>query len=123
MPLIKAAILGLLVVSTYATAGDCINPETPAIPDGASSTIEQMIASQKAVKSFQAANIEYMACIEPGLTAAGVDLEAASKNDKAAAQAAYDELEAAYNDAVSVEEEAADQFNAAIREYKGANPG
>jgi len=122
MHLIKVAVLGLLLVSTYAAAGDCVNPEMPAIPDGASSTMEQMIASQKAVKAFQAANIAYMACVEPMLTAAGAELKAASGDEKAAAQTNYDEVETTYNNAVSVEEEVAGEFNAAIREYKAANP-
>jgi len=122
MRLIKIAALSLLLGSTYAAAGGCVNPEAPAIPDGASSTMEQMIASQKTVKTFQAANIEYMACLEPGLTAAEAQLKAAPKDEKAAAQTNFEELQATYNGAVSAEEEVAGQFNAAIREYKAANP-
>jgi len=122
MTLIKVAALGLLLGSTYAAAGDCVGPETPAIPDGASSTMEQMIAGQTAVKAFQAANIEYMACIEPSLTAAGEQVDTGSADEKAAAKANYEEIETSYNAAVSAEEEVAGQFNAAIRAYKAANP-
>ena len=119
---IKVAALGLLLSSTYVAAGDCVNPEAPTIPDGASSTMEQMIAGQTTVKAFQAANIDYMACLEPGLAAAGEQLNSGSADEKAAAQISYDEIEATYNAAVSAEEEVAGQFNAAIRAYKDANP-
>lgn len=122
MRLIKVAAFGLLLGSTYAAADDCVNPGIPSIPDGASSTMEQMIAGQKAVKAFQAANIEYMACLEPALAAAEARIKTASGDEKVAAENTYAETQAAYNGAVSVEEEVAGQFNAAIRAYKAANP-
>ncbi len=122
MNLMKIAAIGLFLGSTLVVADDCVMPEAPAVPDGASATMEQMIAGQTAVKAFQAANIDYMACVEPGLTAAGEQLPAATGDDKAAAQKAYDEIEATYNAAVSAEEAVAGQFNAAIRAYKAANP-
>ena len=122
MSLIRVAALGLFLSSTYATAGDCVRPEAPTIPDGASSTMEQMIAGQTAVKAFQAQNIDYMACMEPGMAAAGEQLKSGSADEKAAAQTTYDEVESTYNAAVSAEEEVADQFNAAIRAYKASNP-
>lgn len=122
MKLIKITALGLFLGSTFALADDCVNPEAPAVPDGASSTMDQMIAGQKAVKAFQASNIEYMACLEPGITAAGEQMETASGDEKAAAKEAYSEKEAAYNAAVSAEESVAGDFNVAIRAYKAANP-
>ncbi|MBE9538627.1 MAG: hypothetical protein IMF06_06055 [Proteobacteria bacterium] len=123
MSLIKITALGLLLGSTYAAAGDCVAPAAPTIPDGSSSTMEQMIAGQTAVKAFQAANIDYMACLEPAMTAADKRLKKSSGDEKAAAEASYDETQATYNAAVSAEEEVAGQFNAAIRVYKAANPG
>ena len=123
MRLLKTAAIGLFVISGSVAAGDCTDPDVPTIPDGASSSMEQMITAQKSVKAFQAANIEYMECVEVNLSAAGASLKQSTGDDKAAAQATFDELEAAYNAAVSAEEEAAGQFNAAIREYKDANPG
>jgi hypothetical protein len=122
MNLIKITALGLFLGSTFALADDCTNPEAPAIPDGASATMDQMIGGQKAVKAFQAANIEYMACLEPGIAAAGEQLANASGDAKKAAKEAHEAKEAAYNAAVSVEESVAGDFNAAIRAYKTANP-
>ena len=49
---------------------ECVAPDAPSISEGEESTLEQMLASQKAVKEFQAANLEYMSCLEPKLTAA-----------------------------------------------------
>ena len=122
MKLIKIAALGLFLGSTIALADDCVSPEAPAVPDGTSSTMDQMVAGQKAVKVFQASNIEYMTCLEPGITAAGKQLASATGDAKAAAKADYDEKEAAYNAAVSAEESVAGDFNVAIRAYKAANP-
>ena len=122
MNLIKITALGLFLGSTFALADDCANPSAPTIPEGASATMDQMIAGQKAVKAFQAANIEYMACLEPGISAAEEQAANASGDAKAAAKEAYEETEAAYNAAVSAEESVAGDFNAAIRDYKAANP-
>jgi hypothetical protein len=122
MNLIKITVVGLLLGSTFALADDCANPPAPTIPDGAGATMDQMIAGQKAVKAFQASNIEYMACLEPGINTAGEQLASASGDAKAAAKEAYAEKEAAYNAAVSAEESVAGDFNVAIRAYKTANP-
>ena len=122
MTIIRTALLGLALVAPLATADDCAAPEVPQLPDGATSTMEQMLAGQKAVKAFQAANLEYMGCLEAGLNAAEQAVKSASEDEQAEAQAAYDKAVDAYNTAVSREEEVAGQFNTEIREYKAANP-
>lgn len=116
---IKLALLGLALGSTVTVAGECVAPEKPTVPDGGSSSMEQMLAGQKAVKVFQTANLEYMACLEPQIEAA----RAASEAGTDGAEATYKQLEESYNDAVSKEEEVAGKFNTEIREYKAANPG
>lgn len=122
MNLTKIAAVSLFLGSTLVLADDCVMPEAPSMPDGTGATMEQMIAGQTAVKAFQAANIDYMACLEPEVSATEAQVEAATGDDKAAAKKAYDEKAALYNAAVSAEEEVAGQFNAAIRAYKAANP-
>jgi hypothetical protein len=116
----KPALFSLAMVATNAFAGDCSAPDVPGVPDGGSSTMEQMLEGQKAVKTFQAANLEYMSCLEPQLEAATTraSAEEASDEDKAALKA----LEETYNAAVSREEELAGAFNKAIGDYKAANP-
>ncbi len=121
MKTIKSTLLALTLVATPALALDCDMPEAPTMPDGASSTMEDMLAGQKAVKAFQAANIDYMSCVENAMNAAEAAAKEASDDDKAAANEAYAKLVETYNAAVSVEEEVAGQFNTEIREYKAAN--
>mgnify|MGYP001812388519 FL=1 len=118
MQIIKYTSLVLALGSASALAGDCTAPTVPALPDGATSSMEQMLEGQKAVKSFQAANLEYMQCLEPDLTAAQAQV---NEGVEGAAEA-YQAIEEQYNAAVSLEEEIAGQFNTEIREYKAANP-
>ena len=122
MNLINVTALSLILGSSMASAADCVSPEAPGVPDGASSTMDQMITGQKAVKAFQASNIEYMSCLEADINEAEAKLLAASEEDKGASQKMVDDISDAYNQAVSAEESVAGAFNAAIREYKAANP-
>jgi hypothetical protein len=115
---INLALLALILGSTVSVAGECVPPEAPTVPDGAAASMEQMLAGQKAVKTFQTANIEYMACLEPKISAAQAEVESGSEDVSAAVK----KLEERYNEAVSIEEEVAGQFNTAIRAYKAANP-
>ncbi len=100
---------------------DCQAPASPELPVGATSTKEQMLEGQKAVKAFQAANLDYMKCLEGVFTEAEELVKQGEAKDPAAAQAAYQQAVDAYNSAVSAEETVAGQFNTAIREYKAAN--
>lgn len=110
--------LALALCSASSLAADCEQPTMPELPSGATASMEQMLDGQKAIKAFQSANVEYMQCLEPTLNAAQ---KAATEGGDGAAKA-YEEIEAAYNAAVSAEEEVAGQFNTAIRAYKAANP-
>ena len=116
------AILALVLGSTVSNA-ECVGPEAPVLPDGGTSALQDMISGQQAVKTFQAANIEYMACLEKAFTAAEAAAKEGTDEEKKAATATYDQAVEAYNSAVSQEEEVAGQFNTEIREYKAANPG
>jgi hypothetical protein len=119
MKTLKFAFLGLVLGSTASLADDCVAPNAPQVPVGSSSTLEQMLAGQKSVKEFQAANLEYMACLEPLLAAAEAEVKAGTEG----AAEKYQQIQDTYNAAVSREEEVAGQFNTEIRDYKAANPG
>ena len=93
MKVIKYTALAMALGSTSALAADCEAPATPELPDGATASMEQMLAGQKAVKAFQAANLEYMKCLEPGLTAA----EAAVKEGAEGAAESYQAAQETYN--------------------------
>ncbi len=123
MNLINVTALSLILGSSMASAADCVNPDAPSIPEGASSTMEQMIAGQKAVKAFQATNIEYMSCLNTRINEAEANFAATTDTtEKEASQKISSESADAYNQAVSAEESVAGAFNAAIRDYKAANP-
>ena len=119
MKTLKFAVLGLALGSVASVADDCVAPEAPQISEGEESSLEQMLAAQKAVKEFQAANLAYMGCLEPKLAAA--EAAAAAGEDEAVEE--YRIIQETYNAAVSKEEEVADKFNTEIRDYKAANPG
>ncbi len=84
--------------------------------------MEAMLAGQKAVKAFQASNMEYMKCLEEQYSAAEMDAKNAKDADaKALASGDYAKSVEAYNAAVSAEEDVAGEFNVALRAYKAAN--
>ncbi|MDX1733592.1 MAG: hypothetical protein R3228_04465 [Halioglobus sp.] len=118
---LKCAVVALALGSAGHAWAECAAPEAPTMPDGGSATMDDMLAGQKAVKAYQAANLEYMNCLEPMIEAATAKArgESATEEDMAAAKA----LEEKFNAAVSAEEDVAGQFNTEIREYKAANPG
>ncbi len=119
LSLITAA---LAFTSSAAFAGiDCKAPAQPSLPDGATSTKEQMLEGQSAIKSFQVANLEYMKCLEAVFTEAEHQVTSGEAEDPEAAKATYQKAIDAYNEAVSAEEKVAGQFNTEIREYKAAN--
>ncbi|MFT4612897.1 MAG: hypothetical protein ACI9NT_000030 [Bacteroidia bacterium] len=120
MRLLKTAFVALALVSAPVIAQDCSGPEVPAIPDGATSTYNQMIEGMGAVNSFKAANIEYMKCLDALSDAAKAPAKEGNVLDDAKAELSA--LDAKYNDAVSNEERLAGQFNAEIRAYKETNP-
>ncbi|MCB1678616.1 MAG: hypothetical protein KDI16_08035 [Halioglobus sp.] len=120
---VKLAVLSLVLGSGVSLAGECVRPEVPSLPDGGSASMEDMLAGQKAVKTFQTANLEYMSCLERDMKKAEEATLKGSKDEMEAAQSNYQAAVERYNAAVSQEEEVAGQFNTEIREYKAANPG
>ena len=64
---LKYALLALVLGSSFSMAGDCTDPVAPTLPDGGTASMEDMLAGQKAVKDFQAANLEYMSCVEKNI--------------------------------------------------------
>jgi hypothetical protein len=117
---IKLAVFGLALSSAASFADDCAVPTFPTLPNGATATLEQMLAGQKDVKDFQANNTEYRTCLEPQIAAA----ETAAAGDSPGPELveALKVLNEEYNGSVSKEEELAAEFNTALREYKEANP-
>ena len=120
MNYIKMALIGLALGSTASIADDCTAPPSPTLPDGATATMEQMLAGQQAVKAYQAANTDYRACLDPLVTAA--EVAAAGDSPGPDLKATLSQLNDDYNGSVSAEDEVAEAFNTALRAYKKANP-
>ena len=59
-----------LIMTPLSAALACEAPLPPAIPDEGTSTLEEMVAAQVKVKSFQAANEGYLQCLDSRLSAA-----------------------------------------------------
>ncbi len=116
------SLLAVVALGSSMAMADCVQPETPSLPDGASASMDEMIAGQQAVKTFQTENLEYMGCLEAEFTAAKKQIEDGKATDPKSVQAAYEKSVDAYNEAVSTEEEVAGQFNTEIREFRAANP-
>lgn len=117
--LIAAAVL---TAPALTAAEDCSAPLRPELPDGATASHDAMLAGQQAVRTFQKANMHYMKCLERAFEAArepssrpGMD-----EGERARARRAYDAATAAYNAAVSAEDEVAGRFNVELREYRAA---
>ena len=93
-------------------AAACENPPPVAIPDGKTSTMQQMLAAQAEVKAYQAAMNEFLACIDSELEAQG--------------ELAPDEFKSLmverHNVAVAEMEGVAAAFNDQIKAYRAANP-
>jgi len=109
-------LIGLLVVPDLTQA--CDAPEAPEVPAGSGSTLEEMIDAQNAIKTFQAANADYLTCVDQLMEAEKMLIDDGDEN----AQERWALAAADYNAAVTREEQVADGFNTAIRAYKAANP-
>ncbi|MBS0365423.1 MAG: hypothetical protein JSR67_06330 [Proteobacteria bacterium] len=110
-----AAALALFAAA--AAHADCTYPTAPdKIPDGATATLEQMVEGQKAVKAYDKAINDYVACVDKDvddrIAAAGDKLKPEQKADmqKVAAQK--------HNAAIDQDQELAARFNEQIKVFK-----
>ena len=108
------AFLGALTAPVYA---DCPYPAAPAkIPDGASATLDEMIAGQKAVNEYQKAINDYTSCIDKELddkiAKAGDKLKPEQKADMQKVEAQK------HNAAVDQLQSIADRFNEQVKVFK-----
>ena len=64
-----ATLVFALLATPFSGAFACDVPVAPPTPDGGSATMEDMVASQGEVKAFQAANGDYLTCVDDQMTA------------------------------------------------------
>jgi hypothetical protein len=96
---------------------ECPYPQAPTkIPDGATATLEEMVAGQKAVGAYQKAINDYTACIDKELDDAiakgGDKLKPEQKADMQRVEAQK------HNAAVDQLQAIADRFNEQVKVYK-----
>jgi hypothetical protein len=108
------SLAAILLVAAPVHAA-CTYPTAPAkIPDGATATLAEMVAAQKAVKQFDEQINAYTACIK-------LEEDAQLKGDKLTAEQkkAIEAQQAQKNNAAVDEDQAlADRFNEQIRIFK-----
>jgi hypothetical protein len=101
---------------------ECIYPPAPAkLPDGKTATREEMLAGMQAVKDYDKAVNEYLACLDnekqAALNAVGPDAP------KAQIQQIHAIHNKKYNAAVQELEQRAANFNEQVRAYKNREKG
>jgi hypothetical protein len=112
--LLAIALTAAIAAPVYA---DCTYPQsTPKIPDGATATLEEMVAGQKAIGEYQKAINDYTACIDKELDAylanAGDKLKPKDKEERQRVEAQK------HNAAVDQLQGVADRFNEQVKVYK-----
>jgi len=106
----------LVALAAGPAFADCTPPpDTVQIPDGATATLNQMVAAQKAVKAYDTAVKTYSDCLQQ------------DENAKVAAGGNKDKLNAKYakltNKQVDKDTKLAAKFNDELRAYKAKNSG
>src|SRR5215469_12742930 len=112
-----AVTAAITAVPAYA---DCPYPPAPdKLPDGATATLEQMVAGQKTVQAYQKAINDYNACIDKALDDA---LAKGGDQLKPEQKAEMQKLEAQkHNAAVDQLQGVADRFNEQVKIFKARN--
>jgi hypothetical protein len=116
MKALLAMALGAAWLSGAAYA-DCTYPPAPTkLPDGASATLEEMVAGQKAVKEYDTAIKAYVDCIdkelEEKISKGGDKLKPEQKTDMQKVEAQK------HNAAIDQLQSVADRFNEQVKVYK-----
>ena len=116
MKALFAMALGAALTAGAAYA-ECPYPAAPdKLPDGASATMEDMLAGQKTVKAYQKAIDDYVACIDKELEQAiakgGDKLKPQQKADMQHVEAQK------HNAAIDQEQSVADRFNEQVKLFK-----
>jgi len=112
--LTMAAVTVLTAAPVYA---DCPYPAAPSkIPDGASATMDEMLAGQKAVKEYDKAISDYNSCIDKELAdniaKAGDKLKPEQKADMEKVETQK------HNAAIDQAQSVADRFNEQVKVFK-----
>jgi hypothetical protein len=113
--LLATAAVAVLAAGT--AQADCPYPTTPdKLPDGATATLDEMLAGQKTVNAYNKAVNDYVACIDKQL-----DDDIAKQGDKLKPEQKTEmqRVEAQkHNAAIDQLQSIADRFNEQVKVYK-----
>jgi hypothetical protein len=112
-----AAAVALFSGPAYAA---CTYPKAPdSLPDGATATLEQMVAAQKAVKQFDQEITAYTSCIKLEHDAT-LSKEGEKMTDEQKAEMSRVQVQK-HNAAVEEDEALAARFNEQVKAFKAKN--
>ena len=121
----KKMALALAAISAVALGGAafaqdaCVRPAAPSVADGATATVDQLMASKTAVAAFIADSDKYQSCLVDGVTAQRAAAKAAkTKFDESIAKGVTGKIKENQAD----KEATGKSFNAAVKAYKAAHP-
>ena len=117
MKALFALTLAAAALVTGVARADCSYPTAPEkLPDGATATLDEMVAGQKAVKAYDKAINDYVSCIDKELedkvAAAGDQLKPQQKADMQKVEAQK------HNAAIDQLQSIADRFNEQVKVFK-----
>ena len=105
-------LLVIVASGAAATSLACEYPALITVPDGETSTMEELITAQTAVREYMVGMEAYLACVNAELDAAGNNAPAEYKSI----------MFSRHNAAVAEMEAIASSFNELVQAYKEANP-
>jgi hypothetical protein len=112
------ALAAATALSSGAAYADCPYPPAPdKLPDGATATLQDMLAGQKAVADYNKAVNDYVACIDQEVDAAiakgGDKIKPEQKADMQRVETQK------HNAAIDQLQKVADRFNEQVKVFKG----
>jgi len=112
----KRLLISVALMSMAPLAFACDYPSPPKdLPDGSSSTKEEMLAGVKKIAAYQEDMTTYLSCIEADEVVATQALPEDDEEGRQQRKAMFDKK---YNAAVDEQTRTVEEFNAEIREYK-----
>jgi hypothetical protein len=111
------ALTAIAALAAGAAYADCPYPAAPdKLPDGASATLQDMLAGQKAVADYNKAVNEYVSCIDKevddAITKAGDKIKPEQKADMQRVETQK------HNAAIDQLQKVADRFNEQVKVFK-----
>ena len=113
-------IAAAAALAPLSASAECPYPTAPkSIPDGSKATLDEMMATKKAVKDYDDATSTYLDCIKKEHDDAVVALGDLNSDKQKKAKDQLDKVEAEkHNAAVTQDQTVADHFNEQVRVYK-----